>query len=154
MKKYEKNARLNQKEELQPSKINSIRPAAHLAGGQVDDLKAVADDAHAHDLLACVAAVEHECIDHALHNGALGVEKQQAQEPCEEDEFLILMANAGSRKRSTTHLCLAEAAGLVAASSVWDVDGALVRDANVVLQKVDRGGVGFRISSFTGTGQP
>ena len=44
-----------------------------LARGQVDDLKRVAENAHRHELLAVVATVLHQSVDHALHNGALQV---------------------------------------------------------------------------------
>lgn len=38
---------------------------------QVDDLKGVLNDAHSHQLLAVVAAVEHHRVHQALNNGAL-----------------------------------------------------------------------------------
>lgn len=40
---------------------------------QVDDLEAVLDDAHGHELLAVVAAVHHHGVDQALDDRALGL---------------------------------------------------------------------------------
>lgn len=40
---------------------------------EVDDLESVLDNAHAHELLAVVAAVHHKRVDHALDDGALGL---------------------------------------------------------------------------------
>ena len=39
----------------------------------MDDLKAVLDDPHSHQLLAIVAAMHHQRVDQALNDGALSL---------------------------------------------------------------------------------
>ena len=45
--------------------------ATYLSAEQVDDLEAVLNDAHRHELLAVVPSVHHERVDETLHDGAL-----------------------------------------------------------------------------------
>lgn len=112
----------------------------------MDDLERVLHDTVRHHLLAVVAALAHQRVGQALHDGALGggcivvgglrLTERMVGRSVESSDAAHVRAPEKSFNKPipTAYLGLAEALLLVPPRGVGQVGGALARNANVVLQ--------------------